>query len=87
LCSSVLLDLRFPANSLSIAECERKLVENLSEIPGVRKPTPAPTVRQSSDDGTAMDISLLIETDPAIERTVMRTLVDVLGDSAIENRT
>jgi hypothetical protein len=33
-----------------------------------------------------MEISLLIETDPAVERTVMRTLVEKLEDTAIEVR-
>jgi small conductance mechanosensitive channel len=80
------LDLTITAKSLSIGDVERTLVDTLSEITGVRKPIPAPLVYQASADGRAMEISLLIETDPAIERTVMRTLVESLGDSTIEVR-
>jgi small-conductance mechanosensitive channel len=80
------LDLNITAKSLSIDDIERTLVDSLSNLPGVRKPIPAPLMRQSSEDGKAMDISLLIETDPAIERAVMKTLVEALGDSSIEVR-
>jgi small-conductance mechanosensitive channel len=80
------LDLSLTAKSMPIADVERTLVESLSDTPGVRKPIPAPSVRQRTVDGTAMDISLLIETDPAVERAVMRTLVEKLGDTGIEVR-
>ena len=80
------LDLSLTAKTMPIADVERTLVDSLSDTPGVRKPIPAPSVRQRTADGTAMDISLLIETDPTIERTVMRRLVEVLGDTTIEVR-
>jgi small conductance mechanosensitive channel len=78
------LDLTITAKSLPIEEIERKLVEGLSDITGVRKPIPAPLIRQSSVEDKMMEIPLLIETDPSIERTVMKTLIASLGDSKIE---
>lgn len=80
------LDLSITARSLPIAEVEKRLNDALGEVEGVRKPIPAPTVHKTTADGTVMDLSLLIETGPAIERTVMRTLAGALGDTLIERK-
>mgnify|MGYP001394856779 CR=1 FL=1 len=81
------LDLIITARSLDVAEIEKRLVATLAGIDGVRKPIPAPTIRQRTGDGTALEISILIESDPDVERAVMRALVEALGDSTIERRT
>ena len=81
------LDLAITTRSLSIDEAERRLTDALSDEKGVRKPIPAPTVHKTTAEGTVMDLSLLVETGPAIERAVMRTLAEALGDSLIERKS
>lgn len=80
------LDLLITARSLAIGEAEKRLVDALGTVDGVRKPIPAPTVHRTTADGTVMEVSLLIESTPTVERGVMRALVDALGDSLIERR-
>lgn len=78
------VDLRITSATLRIDEIERKIVDALSPVEGVRKPIPAPVIRTSSSESRTLQISILIDASDDVEDQVMRTLVDQLADATIE---
>lgn len=78
------LDLTITATSEPIDAIERKIVESLDGLQGVRKPIPAPKIRSSSADTRVMEMSVLIDSRPDIEQEVMKTLIAQLGDATVE---
>ncbi len=78
------LDLAITSVSMPVDQIERRIADALSDVEGVRKPMPAPQIRNSSTEGTRMDVSLLIDAKPEVEQSVMRLLIAQLGDSRLE---
>jgi len=78
------LDLLITTDRKNIVEIDRRIREGLSGVPGIRNPIPAPTVRSSTPQELVMNLSVLIESTPEAERTVLQHLIDTLGDSRLE---
>lgn len=78
------LDLTITAGAEPIDVIERKIVESLRDLQGVRKPIPAPRIRSFSSSERVMEMSLLIDSRPDMEQEVMRILISQLGDTTVE---
>ncbi|HWV22898.1 MAG TPA: mechanosensitive ion channel domain-containing protein [Thermomicrobiales bacterium] len=78
------LDLKITVVSEPVDVVERRVVESLGEIQGVRKPIPAPTIKSVSSSAQILEMSLLIESRAGIDQEVMKALIGKLGDSTIE---
>lgn len=82
------LDVTITTDRKQMTDLEKRIRAGLAGVPGVRNPIPAPTVRSSSPEESVMNLSLLIESTPEAERTVLEHLLETLGDAKLEvNRT
>ncbi len=78
------LDLLITTDHKNIVDVDRRIREGLSGVVGVRNPIPTPTVRSSTPEELVMNLSVLIESTPEAEQTVLQHLIDTLGDAKLE---
>ncbi len=82
------LDLIITTSGQHALDLEHNVRIALAGVTGIRNPITAPSVKSSTREETVMNLSILIDSTPDVERTVLQHLIDGIGDAKLEvNRT
>ena len=70
--------------SKSVHEIEQRIADAVKDIPGVRRPVPAPRITSSKPEGRVMIVDLIVDADPKRESDIIERVLDALGDTPVE---